>query len=454
MIVMRHNSSQLRARLAALSVALLLCLFAGLSPTLAQPGVPVVDLTLGSSTQGRPITAIRVGSGPRKVVLVGATHGYPERNTYALVTQLAEHFRRDPAAVPPGISLYIIPLLNPDGLELQSRFNANGVDLNRNMDTGADDCPQNDWQPIVAGAYGLTAETGGPYSDSEVESRLIRDFLLDADAVVFFHSNAGVVFPACAHQPSADLARIYADGAGYVFIPQWDRYVITGGMSDWAGGLGITALIPELVTGDLPEFEQNLGGVQATLNAVESIVPPAEPRVEGGIEVQPIIWRAWKAWGGQALFGQPLGPAVKTATGWSQRFERARLEYLPAQTTTTAPVQSALLGRELFGPEVDEPEAPAEGAHFFPETQHNVRQPFADFWQINGGLPIFGLPLGPEQQTSDDVGAPVVRQVFERAVLERPVAATSIFEVSLVPLGRIEWAQIDARSIQTGIQPR
>lgn len=450
----RYRSFNTSVRLTALAAALVILSFVSLSPTLAQPGVPVVDLTLGSSTQGRPITAVRIGNGPRKVVLVGATHGYPERNTYTLVTQLVEHLRAQPEAVPASLSLYIIPLLNPDGMELQSRFNANGVDLNRNMDTSADNCPQNDWQPIVAGAYGLTAETGGPYSDSEVESRLIRDFLLDADAVVFYHSNAGVVFPACAHPPSADLARIYADGANYVFIPEWDRYVITGGMSDWAGGLGITAIIPELVTGDLPEFEQNLGGVQAILNAVDGIAPPAQPQQEGGIEVQPIIWRAWKAWGGTPLFGQPIGPAIKTDAGWSQRFERARLEYVPAQTNTTASVQSALLGRELFAPVADEPEAPVEGARFFPETQHNVRQPFADFWQVNGGLPIFGLPLSAEQEATDDGGAQVVRQVFERAILQRPAAAATMFEVTLAPLGRIEWAQIDARSVQTSVQAR
>ncbi len=449
----RHPALLLRRISMLVGLAALLSL-TSLLPAHGRQAPSAVEITLGTSTQGRPITGVRVGNGPRKLVLVGATHGYPERNTFELVAQLAAHFTAQPEAVPATISLYIIPLLNPDGLELQTRFNANRVDLNRNMDTSADDCPENDWQHIVAGAYGIPVDTGGPYSESEVESRLIRDFLLDADGVVFYHSNAGVVFPACAHEPSITLARIYADGAGYVFIPKWDRYPITGGMHDWAGGLGIAAITPELITGELPEFEQNLGGVQAILATAEGILPTAEPRTEAGVEVHPIIWRAWKAWGGAAIFGQPLGPARQTGDGWAQLFERARLEYRPGLSSAPTSVRSALLGRELFAPPENVPEAPTPDAHFFPETQHNVRSPFSDFWQINGGLPIFGLPLSAEEQSTDDAGNPVIRQIFERAVLQRPLERASVADVTLAPLGRLEWAQEDAQSVETSIKAR
>jgi hypothetical protein len=117
-------------------------------------------------------------------------------------------------------------------------------------------------------------------------------------------------------------------------------------------------------------------------------------------------------------------------------------------------VQSALLGRELFNDRTSPPETPQEGARFFPETQLNVRAPFAEFWQINGGLPIFGLPISAEQQLTDESGAAIVRQVFERAILQRPVNATGPLDVSLVPLGRIKWAQQDAQSVVTSIRIR
>jgi hypothetical protein len=145
---------------------------------------------------------------------------------------------------------------------------------------------------------------------------------------------------------------------------------------------------------------------------------------------------------------------MQSNVGWTQLFERGQLEYKPDQRDTTNVVESALLGRELFNTAVTTPETPQDGAQFFPETQLNVRAPFAEFWQINGGLPIFGLPLGAEQQTTDESGTVVVRQVFERAVLQRPVDATGPLDVSLVPVGRIKWAQIDAQSVETTIRIR
>lgn len=417
------------------------------------PMPPVVDLTLGTSVQGRPITGLRVGDGPRKLVLIGSVHGGPERNTYQLVTELAEHFRANPQAVPPGIRLYLIPSFNPDGLALGRRQNANGVDLNRNMDTSADSCSENDWNRTVEVAYGIVSETGGPYSESEVESRLVRDFLLDADGVIFFHTSGAVVFPACDSPTSDKLGQVFAAGASYTFVPKWDLYNITGGMHDWAGGLGIAAITPELATADQPETDVNLAGTMAVLEAADELFPPPQPHVEGRLQVQPIIWRAWKAWGGPQLFGLPLGPATETSDGWTQPFERAVLHYSPAKSDTTAVVEVLPLGRTLFGAEAP-PTVPQSNARFFPETQQNITGLFSDYWEINGGLSLFGYPLTAEEETVNDAGQLVMRQVFERAVLEHPVAATSLAEIELAPLGRIQRAQQDAQAVETSVQAR
>lgn len=422
------------------------------SPAAARTSAPV-DLVLGSSTEGRPIEAVRFGDGPRKLVLVSATHGWPERNTYELALQLIEHFRADLTAVPPDVSLYIVPLLNPDGMELKRRQNANLVDLNRNMDTGADACSDNDWSRRVYGAYGTLSDTGGPYSDSEAETRLIRDFLLDADAVVFFHSNAGVVFPACEHQPSIEMARVFADAAGYAFIPRWDRYPITGGMHDWAGGLGIAAITPELVTAGDAEFGQNLAGVEAVLRNMAA-VPPPEPRERGGIAIDPVIWRAWRAWGGEGVFGLPLAPPVLEPQATTQLFERAMFEYRPAMRDTTAVVAIKELGRLELGDEATPDEAPQPGSRYFAETALNVDPIFAKFWQINGAMPVFGLPLAAAEQAVDETGSPITRQLFERAALVRPASATGHWDVRLAPLGRLEWAREDAVVPESVVRPR
>lgn len=439
-------------RQARLVLLIALVSWVALGSAFAQtPAPPVVDFTLGASVQGRPITGLRIGNGPRKLVLIGSVHGGPERNTFQLVTELVDHFRANPQDVPPGVRLYLIPSFNPDGLALGIRQNANGVDLNRNMDTSADPCPENDWNRTVEGAYGIVSETGGPYSESEIESRLVRDFLLDADGVIFFHTSGGVVFPACASPASDKLGQVFAAGAGYEFVPKWDLYNITGGMHDWAGGFGIAAITPELATADQPETEANLAGTKAVLKAADQLFPAPQPRTEGNVAVQPIIWRAWKAWGGARIFGLPIGPATQTRDGWTQPFERAVLRYNPAKSDTAA-VEVAALGRALLGAAA--PATPQATARFFPETQQNLSGLFAGFWQINGGLPLFGYPLTGEEQTINSAGDPVIRQVFERAVFERPVDATGASDITLEPLGRVQWAQQDAQSPETSVRVR
>jgi predicted deacylase len=439
---------------------LLVCLLALVTPAVAGPPYqdidpavnasaapegslpPVVDFILGYSTQGRPIEAVRIGEGPRKLVIVGATHGWPERNTYDLSVQLAQYFRANPLDVPDIVRLYIVPLLNPDGLELRRRQNANDVDLNRNMDTSHDACPQNNWRQRAAGAYGIEGNIAGPYAESEVESRLIRDFLLDADGVIFLHSAAGVVFPSCAHPPSDMMAQIYAEAAKYLYIPEWDRYQITGGMHDWASGLGIAAITPELVSGTSPETEQNLQGLLAVLRTAEQILPVPESNIEDGIEVQSIIWRAWKAWGGQSLFGLPIAPATQTGEGWSQIFERAILQYRPDQSDTTLVVQLEPLEYQQLDQQVTAPQ------------DATMSPPFYDFWYVNGGTSIFGTPITPEEQAVGSDGRPVIRQYFERAILERSVDVVDSSGVSLAPLGRLRWAQLDHQTPETAVVAR
>ena len=419
-----------------------------------EPDPAITEITIGASTEGRPISGLRIGTGARKLVLIGATHGAPEANTYQLVQQLLDYFRTHPAEVPADISLYIIPVLNPDGMVLGWRFNARQVDLNRNMDTSVDGCTDNDWRTVVAGAYGLTAETGGPYPESEIESRVVRDFLLDAHAVIFFHSNAGVVFPACQHPPSTLLGQVFAEGAGYEFIPVWDRYVITGGMHDWAGGMGIAAITPELLTGELPEFEQNLGGVQAVLRGADGLLPPYGARDVAGVPVEPVIWRAWRAWGAERLWGAPIEPPREDGRGgWSQLFENGLLEYHPERSASTSVVQIALLGRDWHGDRVVAPEEP-EAGRYFPETQQAIAGPFAQLWEIYGGLPIFGLPLTGEEPGEDEAGQPIITQTFERVEMIRPAEAGDMASVTLRPLGRLHWAQNDARTPVTSVRAR
>lgn len=343
---------------------------AHITPAPVQAQEPAIqhtirEHTIGFSVQGRPITALQIGNGWRKLVVVGDTHGGPESNTYWLTLELMDHFRTNPHEVPPDIRLYLIPTLNPDGLELWSRYNANGVDLNRNMNTNLDACPENDWSTTVYGAGGVVSNTGGPYPDSEVESQIIRSFLLDASGAIFLHSNAGLVFPAyCEHQPSIHMAQVYAETSGYVYSRYWPNYMINGGMHDWAASVGVASIIPELVTATSTEFAQNLAGVQAVMAQTPNVLPPPQDHMVGQFIVLAPIWRYWIAHGGEHVFGLPIESPQPTANGFVQTFTNVRLEMRYSLADTPLLVQTAPLGVEnLQRDRYAMPEAT-------PQTQH------------------------------------------------------------------------------------
>lgn len=435
------------------------------------------NMLIGMSRQGRPITAVQIGSGERKLVIVGDAHGGPEANTYQLTLQLIDYFRAHPEEVPPTVRLYLIPTINPDGLALNSRFDAAGVDLNRNMNTNLDACPENDWSHTVYGAYGIISDTGGPFPDSQLENRLLRNFLLDASGAIFLHSNAGLVFPAfCEHTPSIEMAQVYAEAAGYVYARYWPNYMISGGMHDWAGSMGIAAITPELLSATESEYPQNLAAVQAVLAQAERLLPPPQDREENGVVVPAVIWRYWRSHGGEEVFGLPLQPARATGAGLIQTFSRARLELRPALADTSFLVQPAQLAAE----HLDKPElAPAalnytvsaaprhaatgvltSSAHlehvplgtpelFFEETGYSLSEAFLGYWRRYGGAAVFGRPISEEFTTRTADGTQRIVQYFERAVFAYHPEDN---RVRLEPLG---WqALLRAQVQQPSVRPQ
>ena len=404
----------------------------------------VYELTIGQSIAGRPITAVKIGDGPRKFVLVGDTHGGPEANTYELTKRLADHFRSNPDQVPASVRLYLIPTLNPDGLALGTRFNASGVDLNRNMNTNLDTCPENDWKVHVQGAYGIESDTGGTYIESEPESRLIRDILLDASGVIFYHASGADVFPAfCEHAPSIALAKAYAAVTGYRYDRYWPNYLITGGMHDWASSIGIAAITPELFDGVNVDFEQNLAGVQAVLAHAEELLPLPEDHQEHGFSVPALIWRYWKAHGGLDRFGPPLAPPEHSAEITRQIFERAILEIHREQADTSNLVQLAPLGRAAIAERSFPPSDGRPGAPYSSETGYSIRAAFLTYWEQSDGQRLLGDPLSEEFDALTTDGQRRVRQFFERAVLAYYPDQNS---VQLEPLG---WARLVREKIET-----
>jgi hypothetical protein len=87
------------------------------------------------SVEGRPIYKVRIGTGPRRVLLWSQMHGDEPTHT-AVLLDLANYLLQKPAKphaeeILNGCTLHFIPMLNPDGAEAVMRYNAQGIDINR-----------------------------------------------------------------------------------------------------------------------------------------------------------------------------------------------------------------------------------------------------------------------------------------------------------------------------------
>lgn len=109
--------------------------------------------TIGYSVEGRPIELWSDAAGPNGTLIIGGVH--PDESAGI---NLVREF------VPPGSNpVALLPLANPDGLARASRYNARGVDLNRNAGLN--------WRAD-------SEEPSGQAPWSEPETRALQEFIL------------------------------------------------------------------------------------------------------------------------------------------------------------------------------------------------------------------------------------------------------------------------------------
>jgi len=154
----------------------------------------------------------------------------------------------------------------------------------------------------------------------------------------------------------------------------------------------------------------------------------------------------WERGGGLAQFGYPLSEEFQEAIPAGgkpvtvQYFERNRLEWHPEFAGTPNEFQLGLFGRESIGKAVF-PISPPFGSSpthvYFPQTQHSIGGTFLRYWQDNGGLALYGLPISEEilEQSRSD-GRVYLVQYFERNRFElHPKQSGTPNEVQLGLLG-------------------
>lgn len=220
---------------------------------------------IGTSVSGRPISVHTFGTGENDVLVVGGIHGAFAPNTTAVAERLITHVETNPNFVPAGVKLHIIPTLNPDGAATgespAGRFNANGVDLNRNFDC--------EWQ--AEGVWRSQAVSGGAEPFSEPEAAALRSYVAAIDpaaAVVYYSAGGGVYASNCRTGVSAetlDLTDTYAQASDYDAFPEFDFYDITGDAVNWMAGQGISAISVLLSDYTSTQWEQNRAGLAAVL---------------------------------------------------------------------------------------------------------------------------------------------------------------------------------------------
>lgn len=236
---------------------------------------------IGTSVQGRKITAYTYGDGDTKLIFVGGIHGGYEWNSVLLAYELMDYLEENPEVVPQNISVIIVPSANPDGVyEVvgkedrfeavdvpanlpvgTGRFNANGVDLNRNFDCR--------WQPKSMWRGNVVSAGNSVFS--EPEAIAIRDLVLNTRpaAVVFWHSQSNAVYASeCEEGILAEtrvLMNSYAGAAGYPAVDVFDAYPVTGDAEGWLASIGIPAITIELSTHESIEWQKNLAGFKAVL---------------------------------------------------------------------------------------------------------------------------------------------------------------------------------------------
>jgi hypothetical protein len=149
--------------------------------------------------------------------------------------------------------------------------------------------------------------------------------------------------------------------------------------------------------------------------------------------------RFWEQNGGIRIFGLPIQDQIATTIqgrrATSQLFERARFEQFT--DVRFAPVMLGRVGAEAlslrgidwreFSPSYD-PNAVARGdCRLYSQTDHAVCYAFRDFFNRNGGVRIFGLPISDEIVEGDRVV-----QWFERARFEAGTFAGAGVELGLL----------------------
>jgi len=200
----------------------------------SPPEAPIVVLPaqyriVGQTVQRWPIMSLVLGQGPDVTFILATIHGNEAAGT-PLVRRLSRYLLQHPEILT-GRTVVLLSVANPDGMAHNSRFNAHGVDLNRNFEA----------------ANRLNDKQSGMTALSEPEARVIRQLILQymPDRIVSIHQPLNCI-------DYDGPARMLADRmAQYCALPVKKLGARPGSLGSYAGvTLGIPIITFEMTQAD------------------------------------------------------------------------------------------------------------------------------------------------------------------------------------------------------------
>jgi hypothetical protein len=251
--------------------------------TSTEDEISEAEKSFGTSVDNKEIPVYHYGTGDTEIMFVGGIHGGYSWNTVLVAYELMDYLDANPDVIPENVTVTVVPVLNPDGLEkvvgtsgrftsadvtasasetIAGRFNANDVDLNRNFEC--------DWQ--ASGTWQNKTVSGGSEAFSEPESQAMRSYIQshEPSAVVVWYSAAGGVFASSCHNgvlaETSALTKLYANASGYKAYEDFNFYEITGDMVNWLAKEKIPAISVLLTNHQDTEWKKNEAGIKALLD--------------------------------------------------------------------------------------------------------------------------------------------------------------------------------------------
>jgi len=224
-------------------------------------------VALGASQEGRAIRAIWFGqppgSGAPQLRVAGAHHGDEPISAevalaFATLLSTEDGQRDDVTALLDRATVWVVPDVNPDGLQAGTRLNANLVDLNRNYDYG--------WRPAGNSAG------SEPFSEPETRALRLQAAIYPPGLSLALHAGAANIgYPWNATtDPAPDEATLVAIATDYASVCTQPDFWVTNGAAWYR------------TTGDLNDWSLGrYGGLDLTVELSEQRAPPASaiPRV-------------------------------------------------------------------------------------------------------------------------------------------------------------------------------